>query len=309
MKIKILFLIYLFIKKILLCYNYIKIFENYIDFDYISKYFIINNYKNNDNMLNNFEKILMFKYPICIFDLKFDNYLNKEFEKYDNEIIDLTQIFPYEVLKNNTIKIIHKGNTNIKNKELCIFGILENKEGLKIEKEMLEWLLDEYDVYCVYQKAPGVLYEYPAIRFAQWIINKKEQNLCLYIHTKGAFHSSAINNKIRFVWKNEYSGSRKKKYIYPLKNNLSDATCILSSKKGNTWFNGFFISKRGFDILGTIKTSEDRYLYESLFQTHQKARVWGILRNKVKASRACKIINKYKPELYSDKLKFYINRN
>jgi hypothetical protein len=40
---------------------------------------------------------------------------------------------------------------------------------------MLEWLLPEYDVYCVYQKYPGILYEYPAIRFAKYIINNKKR--------------------------------------------------------------------------------------------------------------------------------------
>ena len=39
---------------------------------------------------------------------------------------------------------------------------------------MNEWLLPEYNVYTVYQKYPGKLFEYPALRFAQWLLKKKK---------------------------------------------------------------------------------------------------------------------------------------
>ena len=42
-----------------------------------------------------------------------------------------------------------------------------------------EWLLPEYNVYTVYQKYPGKLFEYPALRFAQWLL-KKEKNINFY---------------------------------------------------------------------------------------------------------------------------------
>ena len=50
---------------------------------------------------------------------------------------------------------------------LCIFGILESKKGLVIRDEMLAWLKPEYDVWCVYQRLQGRMFEYPALRFAQ----------------------------------------------------------------------------------------------------------------------------------------------
>ena len=298
-------LLYISIKKIFSCKNYIKFYSNYIDIDYISKFFIINIIKN-DLFIHKFKNLLIKKYPICVSDLNFNIYINKEFEKYDNEIIDITPIYPYDVLKNNTIKIIHKGNENINNKSLCIFGILENKNGFEIEKEMIEWLLLDYDVYCVYQKFPGLFYEYPAIRFAQWLLIKKNYKLCLYIHTKGAFNFNSFSEKVRNVWKTEYTGIRKKKYIYPIINNFTDVTCILSGKKKETWFNGFFISQKGFEILGLIKTSKNRYLYERLFINNTVARVWGIIRNNIKDKTAIKTILKYTPEKYSDKIKIYI---
>ena len=71
---------------------------------------------------------------------------------------------------------------------LSLIYILCNNEGLKIEKEMLNWLIPEYDVYCVYQKYPGTLYEYPALRFAQWFSQSFNISFILYVHTKGAYY-------------------------------------------------------------------------------------------------------------------------
>ncbi len=47
---------------------------------------------------------------------------------------------------------------------------------------MIDWLLPEYDIYCVYQKYPGDLYEYPYLRFAQWISQTFNKTiLCLFL--------------------------------------------------------------------------------------------------------------------------------
>ena len=80
--------------------------------------------------------------------------------------------FSLNIINLNTIKIIHKTKKS-KYKPLCVFGVLENNNGLQIEKEMLKWLILNYNLYIVYQKNPGKLYEYPALRFAQWLIKKK----------------------------------------------------------------------------------------------------------------------------------------
>ena len=58
---------------------------------------------------------------------------------------------------------------NAAGRQTCIFGILESKKGLAIRDEMLAWLKPEYNVWCVYQRLPGRLFEYPALRFAQWL--------------------------------------------------------------------------------------------------------------------------------------------
>ena len=70
---------------------------------------------------------------------------------------------------------------------------------------MLNWLLPEYDVYCVYQKYPGIMYEYPALRFAQWLSLNYNKKIILYVHTKGSFNYNDFQDKVRFVWKHEFT--------------------------------------------------------------------------------------------------------
>ena len=80
---------------------------------------------------------------------------------------------------------------------------------MKIADSMLQWLLPEYDVYCVYQKYPGLLYEYPALRFAQWFSLLFNISVVLYVHTKGAFNQNSGQAKIRTVWRHEFTNPRK----------------------------------------------------------------------------------------------------
>ena len=108
-------------------------------------------------------------------------FLNKSEEEYYDSLFNSIEsdYYNFSLIFNqayNTIKIKHKSSINMNNKISCIFGVLVNGNGLQIEKSMLDWLLPEYDVYCIYQKYPGILFEYPALRFAQWLsLNFKKQ--------------------------------------------------------------------------------------------------------------------------------------
>ena len=82
----------------------------------------------------------------------------------------------------------------------CVLGVLKSPRGLQIRDEMLSWLLNEYNVYCVEQKMPGKLFEYPALRFAQWLCIEKGCEDVLYVHTKGAGRPSDVQKKIRKMW-------------------------------------------------------------------------------------------------------------
>jgi len=213
---------------------------------------------------------------INIFNIYFFNSYALSFNLYD--------IYPNYIAESNTIKIIHK-TYNSNNKTLCVFGVLENEFGKKIEEEMLKWLLPNYDLYIVYQKYPGKLYEYPALKFAQYLINKKNKTLLLYLHSKGAFfpnRDKGIQKVVRELWKYEYSGNNIKKYINPILNNIADVTAMFV---GNcckaTWFNGFYISYRAFNIINLDKLlNTTRWKYEVLFN-NTNASVLGIIENKV----------------------------
>ena len=57
---------------------------------------------------------------------------------------------------------------------------------------------------------PGKLLEYPALRFAHWLLKKRHKFL-LHTYTKWAFYK-----RQKECWKNENTGKRKFKYIIPL---------------------------------------------------------------------------------------------
>ena len=104
----------------------------------------------------------------------------------------------------NSLKIKHKLNKNSTILPVCVLGVLVNDRGIEYEKSMLKWLLPEYDVYCVYQKYPGKLFEYPALRFAQWFSLNYNISIIFYLHTKGSANRIYYNAKIRTFWKIEF---------------------------------------------------------------------------------------------------------
>ena len=222
---------------------------------------------------------------------KSKNFLNiSKMEHYDflfnsieNDYYNMKFIYNYSY---DTIKIKHKLNNKQKRLIVCVFGILVTDEGLQIEKKMIEWLLQEYDVYCVYQKYPGILYEYPALRFAQWLSIKSNIEIILYIHTKGAFNKSPFQEKIRNLWKHEFTNPRSSLYISLLRNNVTDVS--LPFRNGlKTWLNGMFISNRAFKMINKIDYHKgNRYYYENQIFANIKGknnniRIFGVLNDSI----------------------------
>ncbi len=159
----------------------------------------------------------------------------------------------------------------------CVFGVLASERGLKIKKEMLSWLTKEYNVYCVNQAVPGRLYEYPALRFAQWLCSQGDEWV-LYVHTKGAAKPRLTQMKVRKMWKYQFTGSAAEDYISSLDN--YDVVCPLLGPNNETWHNGMFISKSAFEKIGDIVLSDDRYHYQRLFR-RSKIKARGILKEKM----------------------------
>lgn len=225
-----------------------------------------------------FLKIIIFQSIITKRKSEINNKINNKtlnnilFDSIKGDFYNLTTIFLY----NYTNIKIKRQALNKNNSLVCVFGILVNYNGLKIEKEMTDWLLPEYEVYKIYQKYPGRLYEYPALRFAQWLTEKKNISFILYLHTKGATHKEMMGGLaiLRKFWKNEFTKPRNKIYISNIVNNVADITTPLSNK-AITWYNGMYISRRAFQ-LRFIQPSKNRFIYEFYF-SNPSIRIKGIV--------------------------------
>ena len=210
---------------------------------------------------------------IIVFFIKIQNDSNDIlFNSIIGDNFNLSLIYHYNY---DNIKIKHQSQ-NVTNKILCILGVLVNQNGIKIEKEMIHWLLPEYDIYSVYQKYPGILYEYPALRFAQWIIHALNKTILLYLHTKGAYNPSKNQLYVRKLWRNEFKKPRNNIYIQFILNNKTDIS-VPFRKDVCTWFNGMFISKRAFNLIPEVRISKVRHFYEGGLFLVAKMRIKGII--------------------------------
>ena len=183
--------------------------------------------------------------------------------------LDCPELVPLEA----TVKVerIYGGRHPI----TCVLGVLGNEEGMRIRDEMLGWICDMYDLITVTQAAPGLLYEYPAIRFAQWYSMEYEVPV-LYLHTKGAANPVPIQCAVRNMWRDEFVVH----YMWYRDRAVSaDAFvgCPLTDGK-STWFNGWMANPAAFGRIDTIAVSDNRYQYENdLWDSGKGVRVSGRL--------------------------------
>lgn len=175
-----------------------------------------------------------------------------------------------------------------KEKPRAVFGVLDTPEGAKIRGQMLSWLDPAYQVMEVIQRAPGKLFEYPAIKLAGNLAYDLKEPV-LYIHTKGAFNQNDCQAAIREFWRREFSkGLDKYTALLP-----ADAPAIAApfvSKDGCTWFNAFVVNpEAGQRISSRLPLFSDRYIYESVprylgipavspYRTVDSNTVFGLLR-------------------------------
>lgn len=83
---------------------------------------------------------------------------------------------------------------------LCILGVLKTAKGIQIKEEMLAWLNRMHDVFCVEQRTPGKMFEYPAIYYAIMLSIEMNEPV-LYVHTKGAANYAWYQIPVREMWK------------------------------------------------------------------------------------------------------------
>ncbi len=108
--------------------------------DIFSSYYMKNFYIKKEHIPPNLKLIINNDNSICLKDKDFSIYINDN----ENEF-NLSEIFSEEIYKSNSIRIVHKSKNN-NNKVLCVFGVLESYIGFKIEIEILEWFILNYDV-------------------------------------------------------------------------------------------------------------------------------------------------------------------
>jgi len=202
-----------------------------------------------------------------------------------------SEIFPNIDVKGKVV--IAKLTDNKENKPTCVLGILSNDIGLKISKEMLSWLIHNYNVYVVIQQFPGLLYEYPALRFAQWLLETEQIKYLLYCHTKGAARPFVQQTWVRNMWKNEFVDN-KDNYIKIVDVDTPSIACPFSSNEKHTWFNGFFVNKAAMNEHGLITTNKDRYVYEKLFSDDKNVKIVGLVQQEITANQVMRYICKYR---------------
>ena len=142
-----------------------------------------------------YPEIKYFKRKFNLNDLPDINILMRDYSD-----IDLMNVYAGcpELLQD--VSISFRECSRRQSERYCVLGVLKSPRGLQIRDEMLSWLLNEYNVYCVEQEMPGKLFEYQALRFAQWLCTEKECEDVLYVHTKGAGRPSDVQKKIRMMW-------------------------------------------------------------------------------------------------------------
>lgn len=175
-----------------------------------------------------------------------------------------------------------------KNAPVCVFGILDTEKGKNIADEMLEWIRPNYNVYIV--KHDGKLFEYPALRFAQYLTEKENVPYVLYLHTKGAANTNRCQPRVRNVWKHEFSGDEKEKYIKEVKKNEPLVVAPFEGHESQTWFNGFFVNKLAFEKNGRVEPNENRYHFEKMFEPNKGLKVIGLLGSKLTAGKVINLL-------------------
>jgi hypothetical protein len=144
----------------------------------------------------------------------------------------------------------------------CVLGVLLSENGKEIEAYMLSWLTEKYNVFSVRQPAPGILFEYPALRFAQLYSIQHEESV-LYLHTKGAAHKGRFQRKTVNMWRNEFVN---KKSEYEQRIGHFELLMPYSGPQDITWLNGFIASPNAFSSIPPITELGNRYIFEILFK-------------------------------------------
>ena len=161
---------------------------------------------------------------------------------------------------------------------MCVFGVVMNEAGVKIENEMVAWLRNHYHVIEV--RHDGTHYEQPALRYMQNLC-KDTGRPCLYVHTKGAYNKPTRSGRIRRMWRDEFVG---KQQLYFDIVEQSNAPCVATPFTGEdrlTRYNGFVANAAAMKAIPDIVPNDDRMVFERIFANNKNIKIVGVCLNNV----------------------------
>lgn len=149
----------------------------------------------------------------------------------------------------------------------CVFGVLKTEKGMIIKDNILSYLNERCDVLCIEQEPPGILFEYPALKYTLKMAIDLNCPV-LYLHTKGAVdpNHSWYQEYVRKLWKVEFGTDK----IFESYNKIISETpkiiCPIAGKDGRqTWWNGFIINPAAAkELTKTFHYDRNRYYYEEM---------------------------------------------
>ena len=165
----------------------------------------------------------------------------------------------------------------MRDKMLCVFGVLKNRRGLFIRDRISEYLKKRFDIFYVEQEPPGVMFEYPAIRCALNIAIKMNEPV-LYIHTKGAVdpNHAWYQKNAKQLWEHEFGTDKAFEIFERADVDVPMIVCQIIGAHNETWFNGKVINPAAAKIiLETFHLDRDRYYYEAAMQKDPRIKCIG----------------------------------
>lgn len=161
-------------------------------------------------------------------------------------------------------------------KPMCVFGVVDNPDGLQIESRMIAWLSLYYRVVEI--RHDGTQYEFPALRFMQLYCTLTGRP-CLYIHTRGAFHKWNTTIPSRRMWRHEF-GELHDVYERIVDTDKPVAACPFTGASKCTFYNGFMVNAAAMRAIPAIMPNNDRMVYEDIFKD-SPVHVYGTIFNDV----------------------------
>ena len=141
---------------------------------------------------------------------------------------------------------------------LAVMGVLKTEKGLLIKERISRYLRPRFDILYIEQDPPGVLFEYPAIKYALKLAIDMNEPV-LYIHTKGAAdpHHMWYQTPVKKLWEQEFGTEKVKTSYDKVRCDEPTIICPIAGSENQTWWNGMIINPAAARmIIPTLKTPD-----------------------------------------------------